>query len=1006
MSGKLEIVGRATRAMDEDGHEIWRLPLEDASVAGRLLALGKANVGGFVRGGEDAEGAWLERSVAARTLGAIGHGDRADWRAALRIARGVAIGLAACEKAGLFPGPLRPEQIVVEPDVWLVAEELVCALVGAPTQGRVSSLASPKWTPPEQASGAPWDNASNRYVLGLVLYRLLAGKMPFGGAGLRHALAEQRAAPAPFEDVVARRLRPGVQSLVLALLDPRPESRPCDAASIVIRCDELLERQPAASHEAPVAAGSPRARPVGGATKDRATGTKRVRPARGAVPVVSRGVVFGVMLPLALGALLALLLIARAGARDRSPAPPPIRPVEPLKATTAADCAGCHPRQVAEWERSVMAHAVRSPLFGALESLVEEQVGRDEACPNGAGILRRVGASACRARATGITVTGAGGEHWCVNCHSPGDNILGAPSNQAPAASAMPVWNALGSPRARGPVRDLLTDAALEGISCAACHETVGPVGAHGTRSATAGSGYEGNPTWTSLATGGTFLSRPEDLEGRSGIANSGYRLDPRIFLGASVSTRAGEPTEHRRPPRETTAYLRTSEFCGACHDVRLFGTDAIGAARGEHFKRLRNAYSEWRAWAQGKEQKGETPATCQGCHMSLYPGVCVAGGGHGGAAARADSWHDCPAGTHFEPRPPGEVASGSVAVSSTVPSRIASHYFSSIDVPLTPSFPDVFADDPTLDVDGVPIGLLGRRSLMLHHTLDFRVEGAQRSGQRLEIPVRIENTGAGHRVPAGFSQEREIWVEMTIKDARGGIVYEVGKISADDADLRDKIFARVETNDQNLDRQGRPLGLFGADVIDGPDVPEWSPNPRSGGTKFRGRGLITLQNGFLRCVRCIGQVDAQGRCQPGQGQGRTRADRFDDGAYDPDSGECRSNLTGDNALFETYFPVGALDADRGIAKAPDAIIDTRSAPPDIPFTYTYVLDAGTHPPPFVVEARLRFRSFPPFLVRAFADYEARKSAEGLRPSGPQVTLAMLRRIAPVDVGRAEVRIE
>ena len=140
-------------------------------------------------------------------------------------------------------------------------------------------------------------------------------------------------------------------------------------------------------------------------------------------------------------------------------------------------------------------------------------------------------------------------------------------------------------------------------------------------------------------------------------------------------------------------------------------------------------------------------------------------------------------------------------------------------------------------------------------------------------------------------------------------------------------------------DPRGRPLGVFGADVADGPDVPRWSPPPGSGATTFRGRGLVNLQNGFLRCVRCIGVIDARGRLPAaGPGQGRTRADRFADGDYDLDTGACRSNLEGGRALLETYFPVGALDASRGVAKAPDAIVDTRSAPPGVPLTYVYEL--------------------------------------------------------------------
>src|SRR5262249_30259023 len=152
-------------------------------------------------------------------------------------------------------------------------------------------------------------------------------------------------------------------------------------------------------------------------------------------------------------------------------------------------------------------------------------------------------------------------------------------------------------------------------------------------------------------------------------------------------------------------------------------------------------------------------------------------------------------------------------------------------------------------------------------------------------------------------------------------------------------------------DRFGRPEGIFGADVRDGPDVPQWNPSPIFGGTSFRGRGLVNFQNGFLRCVRCIGTVGPDGRCQALPGQELNRADRFADGDYDQDTGECRSNLTGLNALFETYFPVGALDATRGITKGPDAIIDTRSVPPGVPIRYTYDLPTAGRRGPFRVEA-------------------------------------------------------
>jgi hypothetical protein len=187
--------------------------------------------------------------------------------------------------------------------------------------------------------------------------------------------------------------------------------------------------------------------------------------------------------------------------------------------------------------------------------------------------------------------------------------------------------------------------------------------------------------------------------------------------------------------------------------------------------------------------------------------------------------------------------------------------------------------------------------------------------------------------------------------------------------------------------------------------VPRWTPSPTLGGSSFRGLGLINFQNGFLRCVRCIGEIAADGSCQPGPGQGLHRADRFADGDYDQDTGTCSSNLSGLNAFFETYYPVGALDASRGIVKGPDAIIDTRSVPPGVPLRYTVELPTGGRRGPFYVEAQLLFRAFPPFLIRAFAGYEREQAQRGLRPSGPLVTESMLDRLEVVELARAETEI-
>ena len=1000
----LPTIGRAKRWQTESGAELWRLDGADAALADRIVALGRQGIGAVVAAGRDEEGAWFVRSVAGRAtlhqrMGAYGH-EPMPWREAVELGIAIADCLAQVEAASLLPGPLLPKQILVDEagGVSLVAEPLVFSLVGeAGVRMDAGSSALSRWVAPEQAAGAPWDAAGNRYVLGLLLYRMLAGQHPFTGQGLRRRLDAQAVAGAPpMPDEVARTLPPGVQSLVLRVLAAAPVERPRSAKEIGDGLRGFVDVNVDVDVDVNVDVDVDVGVDVGVDVDVAPIAAAATKPSRSRWPARLVGA-----LPIALGLGLAVTLsglVREPAAAPKTPAAD-ITPTAPLSTVTtrADDCGTCHPEQTAQWHLSVMAHSVKSPLFQGLEILIQEQVAKSDECPDGSGILRRADSrTACRDPQTGIAITGSGGEHWCVNCHSPSDNL----------ATAVPAWDGLSfNSQSRRPLRDLLPPATMDGISCAFCHQVHGPVRPGNERAGR----YEGNPDWISTATGLRFSSRPEDRRGRFGIANSGYFLDPAELLASAAGLDRQDDFvpggAHLRPTQEAKDYLASSDFCGACHDVRLFGTDVLGAQRGEHFKRLRNAYSEWTRWAEDERRAGKEPASCQDCHMSTFPGICAPGDEPAPPSSASALRRACPEGTHFEARDPGQGAPGLAATGSGGVSSLSTHYFSGVDVPLADAFPQRLIDDLTLDAAGVPRGAKQRRDLLLGRTFRFTVDEPRRRGGSLSIPIVIENVGAGHRVPAGFSQEREFWVHLRVTDATGRIVYEVGRVDEPGEDLHDKEFIAVNTNDAFVDNQGRPLGMFGADVIDGPDVPRWDPDPGLGGTEFRGKGLVNLQNGFLRCVTCIGFIDAAGKCQPGPGQGRTRADRFDDGVYDIDTGECESNLFGEDALLETYFPVGALDATRGLLKGPDAIIDRRSAPPDVPLRYTYDLGVGSARGPLKVTARLMFRAFPPFLVKAFADYEARQAARGKRPSGPLVTRDMLDRLEIVELHRVEVEV-
>ncbi len=1036
-------LGRAERFATADSGELYRVSAAELSLAEALLRFGKQGVGGFVQAGQDEHGIWLLRELPEPSLQTLfRREEKLRFRQATALVHSLAVVLSNCEWAGVLVDRVTPERVVHRPAthrVWLPADPLIYEKLGAAERvdpQRLSAEASPRWLPPAQADGAPWDAAANRYVLGLILYRLLSGEDPDHKRGLRVALEERaRRGAMPFSETVAASLPPGLQSFSLRLLARDVEERPRSAAEIAQQLEKYLggagpeltralpslstaESPPVSTAESPslstsasTASGSTEANDSRVLGEDESPGEQHTspreqhtaddpsrrglpaKPPRSLAAAAERSRLQRVLLFIGIGLLLmAGVLISKLTAKPSvERRVPRARALLTEAATRAVDCGQCHPRQSAEWQRSVMAHSVKSPLFEALEILIEEQVGRHAGCPNGAGVLRKAGdRGACTDPKTGLRSTGSGGEHWCVNCHAPGENLR----------AALPAWDGLSNvSRSRRPLASLLPASSMEGVSCAFCHQVHGPV--RPDRPARAS--YQGNPFWTSTRSGARFLMRPEDATGVFGISNSGYSLSGSILFANKFTPLADVVGgAHLRLTPETRRYLNSSEFCGACHDVRLFGTDVLGRKRGEHFKRLRNAYSEWRDWAEQRKREQKPVYSCQDCHMSSYPGRCVPQAGKKPVASVGSALAEaaCPPGTRFVAEAPGRRPKGLVAASSTRLEPVRPHYFTGVDIPLSPEFAADLVSDRVTDTFGIPLGAAQRRNLLLASAIRFSMAEPELERGRIRIRLSFENVGAGHRIPAGFSQERELWVHLKVTDAEGRLVYEVGRVDSPTEDLHDKLFARVNVDDRSLDSLGRPLGLFGADVLDGPDVPDWRPAPERGGRSFIGQGLINFQNGFLRCVLCLGQIDGQGKCRPLPGQERSRADRFADADYDPDTGQCRSNLSGMAALFETYFPVGALDATRGVLKAPDAIIDTRSLPPEVPIEYRYDLAQGSSRPPYQVEARLLFRAFPPYLLRAFAEYERVQSSRGLRPNGPLVTPAMLERLEIVELSR------
>ncbi len=157
---------------------------------------------------------------------------------AARIAVAVCDGLAAAHAAGVVHRDLKPANVIIERSGRVVLTDFGIARAlsdepgGARTQGVVGT---PLYMAPEQLSGTPVDGRADVYALGLMLFEMLTGALPFaGGTPLAAALARLTQPPPD-----PRKLRPGLPAplaeLVLECLATAPELRPAGAAVVAER---------------------------------------------------------------------------------------------------------------------------------------------------------------------------------------------------------------------------------------------------------------------------------------------------------------------------------------------------------------------------------------------------------------------------------------------------------------------------------------------------------------------------------------------------------------------------------------------------------------------------------------------------------------------------------------------------------------------------------------------------------------------------------------------------
>ncbi len=155
-------------------------------------------------------------------------------RGRLPVAEAVDLVMQACSgvgyahRAGLVHCDLKPHNILVTPDGRAKITDFGIARALASTYPDETSdivWGSPQYFSPEQAAGGPPSPASDVYSLGVILFELLTGRLPFDSEDPLDLAQHHLTSPPPSPRSLAPDIPPALEQIVLKVLSKEPSAR-------------------------------------------------------------------------------------------------------------------------------------------------------------------------------------------------------------------------------------------------------------------------------------------------------------------------------------------------------------------------------------------------------------------------------------------------------------------------------------------------------------------------------------------------------------------------------------------------------------------------------------------------------------------------------------------------------------------------------------------------------------------------------------------------------------
>ena len=161
-------------------------------------------------------------------------------------------GLAYAHRQGLLHRDVKPANILVtKDDVCKLSDFGIARAVSQHTMTLTKPglvMGSVFYISPEQAQGHELHETSDLYSVGVVLYQMLTGKLPFTGESPVTVALKHIGDPVPTLDTKALGISPALAAIVNKLLQKRPENRFQSASDVASALREARERPSVAAY--------------------------------------------------------------------------------------------------------------------------------------------------------------------------------------------------------------------------------------------------------------------------------------------------------------------------------------------------------------------------------------------------------------------------------------------------------------------------------------------------------------------------------------------------------------------------------------------------------------------------------------------------------------------------------------------------------------------------------------------------------------------------------------